>query len=308
MHDPSDMTFNADDPCPCRSGRPAGQCCVTSGRPVRKPATTKPRGPRTDQAEDGCYAAPLRDCKGGLTKEHYISRTLLRQLGSKFRIYGVPWATDEGAPASPESLTSRILCERHNSVLSGLDTAAGELFSLLADFRRNRHEGDLLLAGEDIERWILKVLLGTLNAGVVTRHDDMATRDIQPPLWILEILYGETPIRDGWGLWVSLNPGGDASALQFNPNSYPPEHELAGQVWGATVHLVGINFTFAMKRVQLTTGADTMFYRPPFIGLSGKARLLLSWERGSGKTGFVLDALRPEGGSDVPGHDQGRTT
>lgn len=286
-------SIGADDPCLCGRGQPAGQCCLRSdGRLVRAPTDTRPRGSRTGEAEPKCYAGPLNDCDGGITREHYFSRSVLEQLGPSFRLVGGAHRP-EGLSVTPSSLTGKVLCERHNSILSGLDSEAARLFSLLLDFRYDRHSGNHLFAGEDIERWILKALCGALFAGVVSRRDGTRTPKRSPiPVSLLRVLFGEASTPPDTGLWITIEPGAKTQPLQFIPNAFPPDHKNAGQLHGGTLQLVGVYLTYTAARLQ-STDPQLMYFRPPMVALSDKARLVLSWESGGGQTGPMIDAVRP---------------
>lgn len=71
----------------------------------------------------------------------------------------------------PVALASKVLCERHNSALSPLDTAATDLYAILR--RINAELGDeaptapsetFTVGGVDLERWLLKALIGLAHS------------------------------------------------------------------------------------------------------------------------------------------------
>lgn len=66
----------------------------------------------------GCWAAIIRECKGPLTREHIVSRSV---LSPSIRVKGLKWCRHELREASASSLTGNILCERHNHALSIVD-------------------------------------------------------------------------------------------------------------------------------------------------------------------------------------------
>src|SRR5687768_2006559 len=124
-----------------------------------------PPGPRTGFAHPDCYANETADCDARITREHYISENVLKCLNVT-EVVGAAWQPDpeQLGPASPASLTSRMLCERHNNALSPLDDAGGEFVQALLRFDHALRDGEppvqleeVVLNGADVERWMLKI-------------------------------------------------------------------------------------------------------------------------------------------------------
>ena len=53
-----------------------------------KASSTRPAGPSTGYSHPSCYAKELSDCSTGISKEHYISKGLLVEMGGKPQIAG----------------------------------------------------------------------------------------------------------------------------------------------------------------------------------------------------------------------------
>lgn len=163
------IKLNPDDPCPlCSSGLPLRQCCISSSGTLRiKSPELGPRPPLTGIACDGCYLSETNDCSQNLTGEHYVSKSILKQLDS-ISVSGVPWLeTGIKKQVGINALTARILCGRHNSKLSVLDTDAGRFFEKLESVRLDISRRSLstkitvaYFSGETLERWMLKVFCG----------------------------------------------------------------------------------------------------------------------------------------------------
>jgi hypothetical protein len=116
-------------PCPCGGAQRAAACCLgADGNPRKYVASVQPCLPATGQNQNGCYLGHTKDCAGGISREHYISETVLEQLSEPgVAIYGVFWLRPgERKVVGINSLTANILCARHNSALSALDTEAGQ--------------------------------------------------------------------------------------------------------------------------------------------------------------------------------------
>jgi hypothetical protein len=118
-------------PCPCGSGVQYGGCCGIRGvAPYKVIASYKPPPLLTGYSHPGCYMNWTGDCSTTTSGEHFISRTVLSILNpQKLRIGGVSWLPKGQTKDLPlDALRANVLCGRHNSAWSGLDTMAGKFF------------------------------------------------------------------------------------------------------------------------------------------------------------------------------------
>jgi hypothetical protein len=113
-------------------------------------------------------------------------------------VEGFPWiGRDNSKKMSPASLAAKVLCTHHNSALSPLDSEALRFFSQL------RYEGDsevTSIDGELLERWYLKVLIGSVLAS--------STRGVKqwsPPQSWLHILFGMQRFAPETGLLFPIS-------------------------------------------------------------------------------------------------------
>jgi hypothetical protein len=206
-----------DGPCPCASGRPTHGCCLCGGILEAHAASTVPAGPKTGTRVPGCYAAHLLDCAGVLSREHFVSRTVLDHLNQastrhgtsseSMEVEGLHWLPQRvRIRVGLNSLVSRILCERHNAALTGLDDSAGKLFRTLdavsADLpgARRPTTGLLLLSGHDVEKWMLKVLCGIAASGNMVISGQRSSTDV-PVSWSAA-LFSDDQLPLNWGLYV----------------------------------------------------------------------------------------------------------
>ena len=87
-----------------------------------------PPEPTTGHAHPRCYMSPSRNCSTKISREHYISQAILDQF-PVLTVSGLPWQQAGEAPQfAPRALTANVLCTRHNSPLSPLDTLAARAF------------------------------------------------------------------------------------------------------------------------------------------------------------------------------------
>jgi hypothetical protein len=145
------------------------KCCLLPNGQLRKQSPTlQPPPPITGHTQYGCYLTGTEDCSADLSAEHYISKSVLQAIGTTIAVSGVPWLPNgEEKEIGVNSLTARILCCRHNSALSPLDTAAGAFFQKLqvieVDLQRrslSRKHSFVLMSGEALELWMLKLACG----------------------------------------------------------------------------------------------------------------------------------------------------
>src|SRR5580692_4183711 len=139
-----------------------------------KASNTCPPGPSTGYAHPSCYANELFNCSTDISREHYISKGLLIEMGGKPQIAGFSFQPqDTLRRVGVEALTSHILCKRHNSCLSPLDSDAQRCLGALRTFDADLQDGrtpisdEVTINGTNLERWMLKVLIGMNHAKIL---------------------------------------------------------------------------------------------------------------------------------------------
>ena len=113
------------------------------------------------------------NCSTKLSREHYISKSILSQF-ERLNASGFHWQTPhENMEYGADALTSKVLCTRHNSSLSPLDTAAGHAFRQFTDAMiyvtkksLARSPAFFLVSGDALELWGIKTLLGFFTAKI----------------------------------------------------------------------------------------------------------------------------------------------
>lgn len=278
--------FDPKSPCPCDSGRPASSCCLSADGFFRLAAMTSPPGPLTGTHHPKCYASALGDCSSKISREHFVSANLLHALSAEGGLHlgGLRWQ----APAQltrlpPRALASNILCERHNSALSPLDSIADRLFrsfderSAAASGLRVLH----LFSGHDVERWLLKVLCG-LVAGMHLSGTDSITPQV-PQGW-LEVLFCKAEFAPGQGLYMCSEPG---EVLEGPTGLLLTPLLRRDSVTGLKVSVCGYDLVLALDLLQDQT--RKLAYRPMELHATGRdfeKSILFSW-RGSADLGTI---------------------
>ena len=107
-----------------------------------------------------CYARSLNDCDGGISKEHYISKSVL-EIGQD----DLSSIELGGALAAPPSKTKNlanayVLCDKHNEELSGLDVETFNFLNSLFNAVHDRKWIDINIQETVMARWLLKFVAG----------------------------------------------------------------------------------------------------------------------------------------------------
>ncbi len=195
-------------------------------------ANTQPPGPKTGFRHPKCYAADDGNCSGKLSLEHYISASLLRQIApdGAVKISGLHWQEAEQFASLPiGAIGARILCSRHNSALAPLDAAIDQFAAAIGEFDSMARPlaGDLsvreerrVLSGEDIERWLLKCLVGMDAAGALKNRVKAEC---------LKLLFDQVPWPEGWGLYWQHRPDNTvyhSKSFAFATGAHPVNGEI----------------------------------------------------------------------------------
>jgi len=183
-----DFPWADSDPCPCDGRSRFDRCCKgCDGRPAMAIGSLVPPGPPTGEAREGCYLASSQDFGGGLSREHYISRALINQRDVFVR--GMPWQKAEVQRFSPDNLTAKILCRRHNSALSPLDTHAQRLFLGIEEASHHASRRSLsrkpqffMTSGDAMELWAMKTLAGLYASKIDFETPGYKFRDYAIPM------------------------------------------------------------------------------------------------------------------------------
>lgn len=275
--------------CPCgNSTRLARECCLFG-------ATLEPKEPCLDQLErprafkwahPGCYARALGDCSSRISGEHFVSKAALAVIASdrgQLEVSGLPWQKGTTKTLTLDALQANVLCEHHNRSLSGLDVVGERLTSGLAKIAaviRSGADGrdlpPLVLHGHAFERWLLKILCGTIASGNAG-HD----RHV-PERWV-RILFGLEPFPSSWGMWIKNRL--DEAIKGFGQNRYGMAVMRDGDEY------VGLRMQFFGLQVTLIThdtneaAMRTFAKRRPmhlrFVRGAASVAIVMHWRYGS---------------------------
>jgi len=282
-------------PCPCGSQRLIKNCtCLrANGQLIPQPAEIFVNSLTNSFRQAGCYAASIGECSKGLSKEHYISHSLLKILAKEdgsSDIKGLPWSKNEFVKLYPANLWSKILCLDHNQALKGLDFVAARFFRQLylipEQLNNNGADSILLVNGADLELWFLKLLCGLCTVN----QKDQSHWEI-PPEW-LAILFRKTNFdyAAGQGLycsaWIDRQ---DKGGKYFDFSIIHKESDYS--VAGIQANMGGVFFFLCLQKMLKQ---DVTLLHPDFLAFKSwkstrKIYLALGWEKfPSGKAINIL--------------------
>lgn len=230
-----------------------------------------------------CYAKSLGDCSGKISLEHFISASLLQTLGSSGVIEGqVPSEPERQMPISAASGAARVLCRRHNSLLSKVDAPASKFLVSCRDFDRQLDLSNQALAtdsafcdGVVLERWLAKALLGLDARGNGIQSIAPANK-----AELLRVAFGLTSPTRPKGLYLEIADG----SFMFSA----PAYSLVALKNPLTKECLGVRFAAGSICWLYPLGNPdhlrSISYRPAIVDLHNgarKRRLSLGWPAGA---------------------------
>ncbi len=296
------LPWKPDEPCPCGSILPLKGCCLEpDGIPRIKVPNLVPTGPLTNHSNEDCYLKETSNCSRTITKEHYISRSILQQLGEPISWTGLPWEKPGvEVKYGVNSLTSHILCDRHNSALSPLDQLAADAFRALRassdelnTISVSRRKKWLLVSGEAMELWGYKALCGLYYSSVAAQSKESLINTYSLDVSRFERALRLRQVDSGCGLYVTPNTG------ERQPCSYAPLSVIESR------RVIGIRMGFAAVEFDIILDPNgvnfdylnrNFFRRPWLINLVSQHRrhtIVLSWPNNPVGSPVVNIQLRP---------------
>jgi hypothetical protein len=246
------LPWSAKDPCPCGAKRLYGNCCgkLSLFSPYKEIVEFRPPGAPTGYSHRRCYMGWTRNCSDTISGEHFISESVLSILNPKsVRISGAAWTKGQTQNLPLKALQANILCTRHNSALSPLDTMAGKLFRAVNEIygdlsRRTLSRKSMwhLFSGEELELWLLKTILGFFHANVLSQHGRKIAEVQKIMNRTIEKAYSTGHLPEPCGMYVQQNATTlvQRGVLDFMSLS----DERGERVVGCGLTIVGIATTF----------------------------------------------------------------
>lgn len=240
-----------------------------------------------------CFARALGDCSKEISKEHYVSDSVLRAVSEgESSVFVQNLAFQERGILQRRGiggLSTKMLCEKHNGDLTSFDVAGASLFLCHEEIERlvsqTAEEPEALeVEGDDLERWMLKMLFGGLYSGNFPVPGE-CLKGVPPPIEWLKILFRDEPFPDGQGLYLRTDHSEDAfssgpSVLRMRTDV---SAEVPDLVIGLTVWVFGFEYMLVLARLPtpLPENLEHAYYRPKKVTVHGSGkRILFNWKHG----------------------------
>lgn len=241
--------------------------------------SSKPSG----YAHPKCYLSHTNGCSTKITGEHCISHNLLNKIEKQNKtidVVGLTWLPKgQLTSIGKKNLVSNILCDQHNSDLSPLDSAIGDLIDAIggidAEYLGASPVGrSYIVDGSHVERWVLKTVLGLVKSKQIKQRSGEPFKLKSKCLELLCRPAARWPL--GWGLYVATPIGKihHSSSFELIPQHNPDTGELIAL--GLKFNGIAMNFLMGKPGQQAAFGIR----RPSkliFEKGAVKSEILLSW-------------------------------
>jgi hypothetical protein len=173
----------------------------------------------TDQTSAGaraaCWANCLGDCAAKISREHPVSKSLY--TSDVVVVAGFSWCKNAPKTVGLASLTAKILCERHNSRLSDVDSAGAHAFDAfrqcqgLLNVRGKNPKTRWTIRrfhvdGPRLERWFLKTTINLCHGQAFKIGRD-STECGRPTDELVKIAFGLRSFPGKAGLYSIVRVG-----------------------------------------------------------------------------------------------------
>jgi hypothetical protein len=192
-----------------------------------------------------------------------MSENVLEEIDYMIGVEGVPWvAPGQKKQISTPNLSAHILCERHNTALSPLDSVGGQFFRAVKNFSSTDYEGTekvLAFNGRDIERWMLKTMFGMLKPNLLQPRVGVTIEAAIDAMGV-DLLYDRVPFEPGRGLFIRTEVGHSIST-ERSIAVQPVTNEIQKAVLGLRFNIVGFEFLLTTCKIK----AEKSTFRPGYI-------------------------------------------
>jgi hypothetical protein len=230
--------LKSGDLCPCGSKKPVQLCCLdTADGEIRvKIPDLVPPGAITGYAHPNCYLACTANCSAGISREHYISKALLKAMNQEIVQIGLPWeAPGAAVNYGLNSMTSKVLCERHNNAMSPLDAHAAHFFRTIRgiyyDLMRISDAATAswhLLGGTALELWCVKTLCGMYYSTIASSNRQSLHRTHSLNVDLFAEALARKTLTAPSALYARATEGAFQSHISFAPLSVDNESRTIG--------------------------------------------------------------------------------
>ena len=265
--------------CPCGSGNIADTCCWKGDGCWEKTPVGKLDIKETTFANPSCYLSCMSNCTEKISREHFISKSILEKLTKdklKFENAGHFFGGKSQVEIGIDGFASKVLCDNHNSVLSPLDAAADAAFQRIEELAKDMVRADKgyslnsfhVVSGIDMERWMIKVFCGLVAAGKIRSASGRIVQPSSLPHELLEALMGATLLEPPIGLYMHSYVGQiRKSGLSFGTIKLT---DGSDQVGGLLLSLGVMNLVLITSQRYTQTFNEPSWYRHQTLAFDAK--------------------------------------
>ncbi|MBP6212728.1 MAG: hypothetical protein KA447_06755, partial [Pyrinomonadaceae bacterium] len=271
-----------ESPCGCESGKLFGDCHLNSNGDIQLIwKDYNPPLPGTGEQIRKCHFAYTNNCGAGISREHIISKAVLKELTEdRIRLQTANFVKE--LPLNSDALKTKRMCRRHNSAFGVVDREIGRFVrvvqqlpkTLEAQFERPIRA--YLFAGFDLERWFLKTLLNlyfsrlSVNPKTFSLPNNIAAAF-------------NSPLPRPYGLYMPFHEI-DSDKYRFSIGKHAAFNLTTegSTVTGITASLAGLDFVFLLagSLPYMLEFASSHTYRPQnLVFFEGKESVsaLIGW-------------------------------
>lgn len=238
------MVVPPGSPCGCESGKTFGECHLRPDGVNVVPRDFNPPLPLTGKTTKKCYFAFTNNCDGRLSKEHIISKAVLKEISTP-KIFLHSRGEVRQHSINSSGLTVRRLCQRHNSGFHRIDSEAGRFLRAIQKADQVLNEKPdralrlYLFHGEDLERWLLKTLLNLYHSRLCVNPNQFHL----PPG--VATLFSGVIVPPPYGCYVkTADPSADVHSISIQKLLAFNLLIEGSYVVGVSVALSGVEFVF----------------------------------------------------------------
>jgi hypothetical protein len=187
-----------------------------------------------------CWAHALGGCSEKISREHLISAAIFPDTDF-VDVSGFPWCQGKIKTVGLASVTSKILCSTHNSLLSPVDSAAGvasKAFNdcaILTNKRLSENSSKVKVRhfrinGILLERWLLKTLINLCSQSGLLIGSKAEKKNI-PDESLVRVCFGLERFAGKSGLYLAARVGANVAsgpAIGFAPLIFDGTHVAGG--------------------------------------------------------------------------------
>jgi len=233
----------------------------------------------TKFANPSCYLSRMSTCTAKMSREHFISRSILEKLTKatlRFENAAHFFGGNNQVEIGIDAFASKVLCDNHNSVLSPLDAAAGAAFQRIEELTKDiigagrgyNLNSFHVVSGIDIERWMIKVFCGLVAAGKIRSASGRLVEPGSLPQILLEALMGRTLLEAPLGLYMHTFVGQiRKSGLSFGTIKLT---DGSDQVGGLLLSLGVMNLVLITSQRYTQTFNEPSWYRHQTLSFNAK--------------------------------------